>query len=349
MINLIHDRASVSVDELAAVTFTRKAAAELRPVPGRARKGRARGDGASRRNDWSGGQACRACVSGHHPLVLRRLLRERPVEAGVDSEFTELDDALDRELRRRAWSEHAERLIAGDDPLVGTLDDLGVEIGQLSSTFERFADYPDVDLWPADQVALPDPEPVLGALRILRGPHQIARAVSSARCGQRQAYSRSFGGCCESPPGELSTARRSDRGAEPVQESPPAIVQKNWPGGKPRRWPRRKPGRGSPAPRDTIRPGDATGRYRLFSKPFGPAVEIYDRLRRDAGGLNFQDLLLTAAKMLRENPAIRRYFRKRFSHLLMDEFQDTDPIQAEVMLLSPPTTRTRPTGGAAGR
>ena len=37
--------------------------------------------------------------------------------------------------------------------------------------------------------------------------------------------------------------------------------------------------------------------------------------------------------MLREYPAIRRYFRNRFTHLLVDEFQDTDPVQAEVMLL----------------
>ncbi len=29
------------------------------------------------------------------------------------------------------------------------LEDLGVEIGELGSTFERFADYPDVDEWPA--------------------------------------------------------------------------------------------------------------------------------------------------------------------------------------------------------
>ena len=35
----------------------------------------------------------------------------------------------------------------------------------LSSTFERFADYPDVDEWPAPAVPVPDPEPVLTALR----------------------------------------------------------------------------------------------------------------------------------------------------------------------------------------
>ncbi len=63
------------------------------------------------------------------------------------------------------------------------------------------------------------------------------------------------------------------------------------------------------------------------------AVATYDRLRREAGGLNYQDLLLLAARLLRDKPQIRRYFRRRFTHVLVDEFQDTDPVQAEVMLL----------------
>ena len=42
---------------------------------------------------------------------------------------------------------------------------------------------------------------------------------------------------------------------------------------------------------------------------------------------------MKAADPLRNKPQIRKYFRKRFTHLLVDEFQDTDPIQAEVMLL----------------
>ena len=88
-----------------------------------------------------------------------------------------------------------------------------------------------------------------------------------------------------------------------------------------------------PELRDALRSGTAARSLRVVLKAIRPAVEIYDRLRRDAGLLNFQDLLLAAARLLRENPAIRTYFRKRFTHLLIDEFQDTDPIQAEVMML----------------
>ena len=42
---------------------------------------------------------------------------------------------------------------------------------------------------------------------------------------------------------------------------------------------------------------------------------------------------MRAARLLRDNPEVRRYFRKRFHPILVDEFQDTDPIQAEILFL----------------
>src|SRR5262249_17168627 len=57
------------------------------------------------------------------------------------------------------------------------------------------------------------------------------------------------------------------------------------------------------------------------------------RARRLAGGrLNFQDLLLFARDLLRDHTEARRDFQSRFTPILVDEFQDTDPIQAEVIL-----------------
>jgi ATP-dependent helicase/nuclease subunit A len=52
--------------------------------------------------------------------------------------------------------------------------------------------------------------------------------------------------------------------------------------------------------------------------------------RRSSGKALFQDLLIWARDMLRDNAAVRGYFQQRYTHLLIDEFQDTDPIQAEI-------------------
>ena len=47
--------------------------------------------------------------------------------------------------------------------------------------------------------------------------------------------------------------------------------------------------------------------------------------------LNYQDLLLLTADLLRNQLEVRKYFQRQYTHLLVDEFQDTDPLQAEIM------------------
>lgn len=65
------------------------------------------------------------------------------------------------------------------------------------------------------------------------------------------------------------------------------------------------------------------------------ATETYDaaQARRADGGLEFHDLLVLARDVLRTDPAARRVLHERFRHVLLDEFQDTDPLQIELAVL----------------
>jgi ATP-dependent exoDNAse (exonuclease V) beta subunit len=63
------------------------------------------------------------------------------------------------------------------------------------------------------------------------------------------------------------------------------------------------------------------------------AINIYEQLKTRSGRLDFIDLLLRARNMLRDFPLVRADFQLRFTHIFVDEFQDTDPIQAEIILL----------------
>jgi ATP-dependent helicase/nuclease subunit A len=56
----------------------------------------------------------------------------------------------------------------------------------------------------------------------------------------------------------------------------------------------------------------------------------YAGQRKRNGQAQFQDLLIWARDMLKCSREARLYFQKKFSHILIDEFQDTDPIQAEI-------------------
>jgi len=62
-------------------------------------------------------------------------------------------------------------------------------------------------------------------------------------------------------------------------------------------------------------------------------VVRYDELKRRAGKLDFVDLLILARDLVRGNAEVRRYLQQRFTHIFIDEFQDTDPLQAEILLL----------------
>jgi ATP-dependent helicase/nuclease subunit A len=49
--------------------------------------------------------------------------------------------------------------------------------------------------------------------------------------------------------------------------------------------------------------------------------------------VNYTGLLSATAALLRSNPDVRHSMQQKFRWILVDEFQDTDPIQAEVLVL----------------
>jgi ATP-dependent exoDNAse (exonuclease V) beta subunit len=62
-------------------------------------------------------------------------------------------------------------------------------------------------------------------------------------------------------------------------------------------------------------------------------VDRYEALKGREGALDFLDLLLRARNLVRDDGDVRRHFQQRFKRLFVDEFQDTDPLQAELLLL----------------
>jgi len=67
--------------------------------------------------------------------------------------------------------------------------------------------------------------------------------------------------------------------------------------------------------------------------------------RRRQNTLNYGDLLQLTARVLRENADVRRALQEKYRWLFVDEFQDTDPVQAEIMFLL--SGESEPTGGSA--
>lgn len=61
------------------------------------------------------------------------------------------------------------------------------------------------------------------------------------------------------------------------------------------------------------------------------AVNSIEKLKKEKDVLDFQDLLLKTRDLLKNNKDVRRYFIDKYDYILVDEFQDTDPLQAEIV------------------
>ena len=62
-------------------------------------------------------------------------------------------------------------------------------------------------------------------------------------------------------------------------------------------------------------------------------VDAYEQLKLREGALDFLDLLVRARDLVKNDDAARQHFQQRFRRIFVDEFQDTDPLQAELLLL----------------
>ena len=320
-----------TIDTLAAVTFTRKAAAELR---GRFQVGLEKArleekDPAVRARLDAALQNLERSFIGTIHSFCSRLLRERPVEAGIDPEFRELEEHEDRVLLEKCWDEYLAKARLENEAALRGLEEAGLEPEDLEAAFTVLAGFPDVEAV-AGRDALPD--------------FQAARKNLGAfldRCGLLVPKERPEKGYdpLQSLIIRCLLRRRNIgfSGPRPLMETIELFDKKL--GVTKNRWRSKEEAEGTLAAAEAFRDETAVpvlGAWREFRHTralafLGPAVVFYAERRRAEAKLNFQDQLMRAAALLRDNPEVRRYFRKRFHPVLVDEFQDTDPLQAEIL------------------
>lgn len=71
--------------------------------------------------------------------------------------------------------------------------------------------------------------------------------------------------------------------------------------------------------------------FARFVAEFDALAKLYADYKRQAALLDFDDLLYHARDLLVHNEAVRRDLSRRYPRVLVDEFQDTDPLQAEIL------------------
>ena len=330
------------IEHMAAVTFTRKAASELRgrfhlALEARlasARKTEAR-EAEIRRLQAALSNLERFFAGTIHSFCAR-LLRERPVESGVSPGFTELDEVQDLELRQRVWREFISSARAAGDPDVAALLEADIKLKDLDPAFARVCENDDVEFPPGDG-ACPDPKLAWKELdkfwKALE--KQLPKAIApESTCKIQQAavafrgQLRVFRRRLERPSviaSLLSTWARESK-----------ITQKWWADSAAEK---KKISASIDALHgsfrsNTVEPYLAAWRgyvYRLSVRLLTRARTAASDERRRLNSLNYGDLLQLAARVLRENVLVRRALQQKYRHLFVDEFQDTDPVQAEIV------------------
>ena len=330
MVALIRD-GKCPAEAMAAITFTRKAAQELR---GRFQMGlekafAAETDGIKRVRLSRGLEELDQCFLGTVHSFCAAILRERPIEAGLDPDFEELDDLDDALLLDLAWDEYLVSVQAARPELLERLQSLDVDAQDLQDCYGVLSTYPDVDVVRNDAL-----RPDLAVVR--QNLYDLLDWADGII--PEEVPERGWDGLQNLLRTALHRHRIYDLDDDIILLRLLADIDRSG-GITLNRWDSPDDARQAKEQFDTFRsdylvPALREWREYRHSQLMGfilPAIDRYEELKREKSKLNYQDLLMNTANLLRQNSEVRSYFQNRYTHLLVDEFQDTDPIQAEIM------------------
>lgn len=321
----------ISIGQMAAITFTRKAACELKErfQTELENSFRDEEDAVKKERLQQSLINLDQCFVGTIHSFCASLLRERPVEAQLDPDFEELDSLEEAILQDQAWELYLLDVRLKAPNLLESLENIGVQISELKASFVALNQYSDVTMV-SNEVQKPDLSKASEGLKLLidrakwsiphvepeRGWDGLQKAILKA-----DRYFRYF---------DLSKERNVVSLLKEFDKTFSVTLN---------RW----------------NSSDEAKQYRDEFNSFAeeivkllmqawreychfvlmefmlPAVKYYEQIRFKKSKLNFQDILLKTRSLLQDNPEVRSYFHRKYPCLLVDEFQDTDPIQAEIL------------------
>jgi len=335
-------RTGTPVEHIAAITFTKKAAGEMQ-----ARfyeelmqaQSQTEPESEEAKRIQAALDQLPNCFIGTIHSFCQELLRTQPEAAGVAKGFTTLDEDRDKEeLRDRFWQRYLEESWTQRRDQLEALIDIGVEVGELASFFGALADQPEMELY-TDDVSEPALDKSVDAAHAFLdewlsripdpmhedGPDRVMKALIKADNMRRHLAldARSEKAALLAELGKMMSRGKEDQAKVTQQRWPDSVDSKGL--------------KHNDAPQfvmEHVRP--VMNQWRSFAHArivdfVAPAVKSYQQHRWANGQLTFSDLLVAARNLLRDNPDVRERFHTTYQHVLVDEFQDTDPLQAEVL------------------
>ncbi|MFC2169846.1 UvrD-helicase domain-containing protein [Acidobacteriota bacterium] len=319
-------------DTLAAVTFTRKAAAELRE---RFQTNLERAYSEAKEEEVKRllGESLRnleQCFIGTIHSFCARMLRERPIEIALLPDFKEMDDIEDAVYREQCWLDYLIEVRRESPPELEALNNVGLEPEDLKDAFTTISLYPEVKLIGGEEKP-PDFEAIrnqvgkfLDRMRNVVPYKKQDEDRDDFQTRMIRLFIRKKNIGFENHLVLMETLEDMEKGFR--------ITQKHWPD--------KEEAKDAKTEFDVFREAVvriALERWREYRHSriinfLKPSIHFYYEQRKKHSLVNFADLLLSVSSLLRNNPQVRAYFQRTFTHILVDEFQDTDPVQAEILM-----------------
>ncbi|MRH41321.1 AAA family ATPase [Aquibacillus halophilus] len=330
LVNLIYT-GRCEVNKLVAITFTRKAADELqlRFQSELEKKWRTEPNGSAQSLLSHALQNIEQCFIGTVHAFCAKLLRERPIEARLDLTFQELDETDDNDLLEEAWHVYLQWVQENKPEHLAEMNDLGISIDDLFECLKNLKQYPDVE-WVTRKVEKPELQSTYQSLSML--------VQEAKKALPEQEPKNKYDSLQKAIIGAIMKIRHLDSNLDKNIIEIFELFNKNL---KPtlNRWDSKEDAKFyhekiTSISEKMIKP--LLQSWWEYSHPkvttfLSGAMDLYDQLKKERSLLNYQDLLLKTNALLKDNSEIRGYFQQKYRCLLVDEFQDTDPIQAEIM------------------
>jgi ATP-dependent exoDNAse (exonuclease V) beta subunit len=340
-----------TMEEIVAVTFTEKAAGELKLRLREAietARSRARDAGVRTRLDAALERLEEAHVNTIHGFCAE-LIRERPVEARVDPLFGVLTELQGEHLYTRAFHGWLQEALASPPegvrralrrtsaPMFGGMGDGDGPVDRLRRAGRSLAEWRDFPR-PWRRPAFDRAAAIGEVLELLHG---LAALTEDPVSDRDNLYV------------DTDAVRRLSRQIK-LEESFGQVDHDGWEArlvDLVRGLSRQRKGSGYKYGKHGSRTEVLAARDALFARlqqfkkdadgdlaaclqqELAGATARYQDLKSAAGVLDFADLLAHARDLIKSNDAVRRHLQAKFTRIFVDEFQDTDPIQAEILLL----------------
>ncbi len=325
------------IEKISAITFTRKAAGELANRIRRllSEKAEETGDNNKFKNALKNLPA--ADISTIHSFC-ENILKEFPVESRIDPDFEVIDKASANRMFEELWNQFWLKLLEENDEFIEKALFFGLKYNEIKETVEKRIKYRDLNVPQAEKVALNSPDLVLDKIekyiKLIKEKKSDCTDKTDdgfKKCNKILEKHKIFTTKLEKLTDEQDKRKLKINyilSFKPVGSKDGAMTR--WdPDDSLRKL--KNNGESIVEKQEDYRENISSHLYHHIKNMVEKFLKYFNKKKRKHSVVDFTDILIDTRNLLKENPDIRKRLAGRYDKLLVDEFQDTDPLQAEIV------------------